>query len=79
MVQYVTTSPYLCNSVIPFERLHTLGSKADRLLMYPSHMNPDGKSVDSKLLRKACDDMVRDWNPLKSSAEIHYTASEAQS
>jgi len=65
MVQYVTTSPYLCNSVIPFERLHTLGSKADRLLMYPSHMNPDGKSVDTKLLRKARDEYGARLEPIE--------------
>ncbi len=29
-VQYVTNSAYLCNSVMLFETLHRLGSKADR-------------------------------------------------
>jgi hypothetical protein len=53
--QYATNTPYLCNSVMLFEILHRLGSKADRLLMYPSNMKPDPGSdnEDSKLLVKA--------------------------
>lgn len=39
--QYVTNSVYLCNSVMAFAKLASLGSKADRLLMYPSNMLPD--------------------------------------
>lgn len=34
-VQYATDTEYICNSVMLFEALHRLGSKADRLLMYP--------------------------------------------
>ncbi|KAF4450558.1 glucose N-acetyltransferase 1 [Fusarium austroafricanum] len=37
-IQYVTNEDYLCNSVMIFEALHRLGSKPDRLLMYPSEM-----------------------------------------
>jgi hypothetical protein len=53
--QYATNSAYLCNSVMLFETLHRLGSKADRLLMYPSNMKADASSdnSDSKLLIKA--------------------------
>ncbi|UZP42786.1 hypothetical protein NXS19_010602 [Fusarium pseudograminearum] len=41
-IQYVTNEDYLCNSVMIFEQLHRLGSKADRLLMYPKEMlEPD--------------------------------------
>ncbi|CAL3973565.1 hypothetical protein PZA11_005771 [Diplocarpon coronariae] len=34
--QYATNLDYLCNSVMIFETLHRLGSKAERLLLYPS-------------------------------------------
>jgi len=53
--QYVTNTAYLCNSVMLFEILHRLGSKADRVMMYPSSMHPDptSTSVESKLLLKA--------------------------
>jgi hypothetical protein len=55
-VQYVTNTAYLCNSVMLFEILHRLGSKADRLMMYPSSFAVDGStSEESKLLRKARD------------------------
>lgn len=58
-VQYATNHDYLCNSVMVFEILHRLNSKADRLLMYPSNYELDGdpetESSDSRLLRKARD------------------------
>ncbi|OWP06376.1 glycosyltransferase family 8 protein [Marssonina coronariae] len=43
-VQYVTDRNYLCNSVMLFEILHRLGSKPDRLMMYPARMHPDPES-----------------------------------
>ncbi|KAK1448576.1 glucose N-acetyltransferase [Colletotrichum cuscutae] len=56
-VQYVTNKDYLCNSVMFFERLQELESKADRVLMYPSVMLADphekeheDSSDDAKLL-----------------------------
>ncbi|KAK5991236.1 Glucose N-acetyltransferase 1 [Cladobotryum mycophilum] len=58
-VQYVTDSEYVCNSVMMFERLHHLGSRADRVLMYPAKMLWDpaasdgGGSHDADLLIKA--------------------------
>ncbi|KFY34305.1 hypothetical protein V494_06877 [Pseudogymnoascus sp. VKM F-4513 (FW-928)] len=52
-VQYVTDSAYLCNSVMLFEILHRLGSKADRLLMYPSSFKTAGDTVEGRLLREA--------------------------
>lgn len=52
-IQYVTDSAYLCNSLMIFETLHRLGSKADRLMIYPSTMDPKSSSVDGQLLRKA--------------------------
>ncbi len=53
--QYVTDVEYLCNSVMLFEILHRLGSKADRLMMYPANMSPDPASgrIESRLLLKA--------------------------
>lgn len=61
--QYVTDSDYLCNSVMIFESLHRLGSKADRVMMYPKHMFKDihadaesGKSNNAKLIIKARDE-----------------------
>lgn len=55
-VQYATNTPYLCNSVMLFERLHSLNCKADRLLMYPLQFSPDGDNAEATLLRKARDD-----------------------
>ncbi|KAL8753522.1 MAG: hypothetical protein Q9199_004993 [Rusavskia elegans] len=57
--QYATSSAYLCNSVMIFEALHRLGSKADRILMYPEKWDTQIESQsdrDSQLLVKA-----RDW------------------
>ncbi|OHW96054.1 glucose n-acetyltransferase [Colletotrichum incanum] len=58
-VQYVTDSHYLCNSVMFFERLDHVGSKADRVIMYPSSMldsqATEGDTVDAKLLISARD------------------------
>ncbi|RYP18032.1 hypothetical protein DL765_004148 [Monosporascus sp. GIB2] len=57
--QYVTNQAYLCNSVMIFETLHRLKSKADRAMMYPENMmeptetNP--KSEEARLLVKARD------------------------
>lgn len=54
--QYATNRAYLCNSVMLFETLHRLGSRADRLLMYPSDFSTDDNSRVAKLLRKARDE-----------------------
>lgn len=56
--QYVTNSEYLCNSLMLFETLQRLGSKADRLMMYPGTMKLDGNpnNRDGKLLLKARDE-----------------------
>ncbi|CAG8899452.1 unnamed protein product [Penicillium egyptiacum] len=55
--QYATDGSYLCNSVMLFETLHRLGSKADRILMYPSEWSiaEDGDSSESRMLRYARD------------------------
>lgn len=59
--QYVTNANYLCNSVMVFETLHRLGSRADRLMMYPAHMFPDptatsATSNEGRLIIKARDE-----------------------
>lgn len=55
--QYVTNPDYLCNSLMVFEALHRLGSKADRLMMYPNYWNidSDNLSTEAKLLLQARD------------------------
>ncbi|KAK7992438.1 glucose N-acetyltransferase [Apiospora saccharicola] len=58
--QYVTNSEYLCNSVMIFETLFQLKSKADRVMLYPVQMmadpaSTDGTTNDQRLLIKARD------------------------
>lgn len=56
--QYATSSPYLCNSLMVFEALHRLGSRADRLLLYPKEMDlhvANSTDRDSQLLVMARD------------------------
>ncbi|KAL3483608.1 nucleotide-diphospho-sugar transferase [Aspergillus germanicus] len=53
--QYATNIDYLCNSVMIFETLHRLQSKAHRLLMYPSNYSIDDNTRESWVLRKARD------------------------
>ncbi|PIL23160.1 hypothetical protein GSI_14469 [Ganoderma sinense ZZ0214-1] len=54
--QYATNSAYLCNTLMIFEALHRLGSKASRLLLYPSEMQPDpAGDSNGRLLAKARD------------------------
>ncbi|KAL8715452.1 MAG: hypothetical protein Q9220_000786 [cf. Caloplaca sp. 1 TL-2023] len=61
--QYATSTAYLCNAVMIFEALDRLGSKADRLLVYPEQWDTRIESQsdrDSQLLVKA-----RDWYNVK--------------
>ena len=51
--QYATDTEYLCNSVMIFEALQRLGSKADRLLMYSEAWDQDPGSPENRLLTKA--------------------------
>lgn len=56
--QYATDSAYLCNSVMVFEALHRLGSRADRILFYPREWDTvvsSSKDRDSQLLVMARD------------------------
>jgi alpha-N-acetylglucosamine transferase len=57
-VQYVTDKEYLCNSLMMFEALNRLGSKADRVLLYPEvwELYPKTQTWESKFLRQAQDD-----------------------
>ena len=54
-VQYATNLHYLCNSVMLFERLQNLSSKADRLLLHANDISLDGDALQSTLLRTARD------------------------
>ena len=61
--QYATNSAYLCNSIMVFEALERLGSKAERILMYPEEWDTDiadRKDRDSQLLV-----MAREWYHVK--------------
>ena len=62
--QYATTPSHLCNSVMLFERLHSLQSKADRLLMYPAQSSPNGRGIYGTLLRKARDQYGAKLKPI---------------
>ncbi|KAH0269488.1 nucleotide-diphospho-sugar transferase, partial [Aureobasidium melanogenum] len=53
--QYVTEKNYLCNSLMIFETLQRLGSRAGRLMMYPEQWSLESDSSESILLRKARD------------------------
>jgi hypothetical protein len=57
-VQYATSSAYLCNSVIIFEALQRLGSRAERVLLYPQDWDTlidSPQDRDSQLLVLARD------------------------
>lgn len=47
--QYVTDETYLCNSVMVFEALDRLGSRADRILFYPKDWDLVVSSEDDRL------------------------------
>ncbi|KAH7183146.1 glucose N-acetyltransferase 1 [Fusarium flagelliforme] len=68
-IQYVTNEDYLCNSVMIFEALHRLGSKADRLLMYPKGMlapdAPYSKTHGGQLLIRARDEYNVTLQPIE--------------
>lgn len=70
--QYVTNTAYLCNSVMLFEILHRLGSKADRLMMYPESFAADENSdtVESRLLLKAKNEYNVKLQPIKVQSRL---------
>ncbi|WPG99079.1 glycosyltransferase family 8 protein [Acrodontium crateriforme] len=53
--QYVTNEEYLCNSLMIFESLHRLDSKASRVMMYPQDWDIEGADRIGRLLRQARD------------------------
>ncbi|KAI5290748.1 N-acetylglucosaminyltransferase [Ascosphaera aggregata] len=55
-MQYATDVPHLCNSIMIFESLHRLRSRADRLLLYPSDFSVQSNTIAGNLLRKARDE-----------------------
>ena len=65
--QYATDRSYLCNSLMIFEALHRLGSKADRLLMYPYDflLSENDSSPEARLLRFARDEYAVKLKPIK--------------
>ncbi|KAI0006444.1 glycosyltransferase family 8 protein [Xylariaceae sp. FL0662B] len=81
--QYVTNAEYLCNSVMIFETLSRLGSKADRVMMYPEDMmdpnetNPS--SENARLLVKARDTYKVKLTPVSIQRRIGGEATWAES
>ncbi|KAL2181171.1 glycosyltransferase family 8 protein [Thermothelomyces heterothallicus CBS 202.75] len=69
--QYVTDSHYLRNSVMLFERLQHVGSRADRVLMYPSYMYDPNAAWDgvvsdnARLVMKARDEYGAQLVPIE--------------
>jgi alpha-N-acetylglucosamine transferase len=64
-IQYVTNPTYLCNSLMIFESLHRLGSKGERLMLYPEEWSVDSESSDAGLLRKARDNYKVKLQPVQ--------------
>ncbi|KAI5294923.1 N-acetylglucosaminyltransferase [Ascosphaera acerosa] len=54
-MQYATDVAHLCPALLVFESLHRLGSKPDRILLFPADLLVDGPTVAGSLLRKARD------------------------
>lgn len=40
-VQYVTSPEYLCSALMLWSQVETIGSRAQRLMLYPSHWSPE--------------------------------------
>ncbi|KAG9883471.1 nucleotide-diphospho-sugar transferase, partial [Aureobasidium melanogenum] len=80
-VQYVTDKEYLCNSLMMFESLHRLGSKADRVLLYPQQweLSPKPPTWESKFIRKAQDDYKVHIAPVRPQYTESGDATWAQS
>ncbi|KAJ5372368.1 hypothetical protein N7517_004374 [Penicillium concentricum] len=79
--QYVTNTPYLCNSVMLFETLNRLQSKADRVMMYPSEFSRDesDNGTESRLLRKARDEYKVKLVPIEIQSRSSGDATWAES
>ncbi|KAJ5291930.1 CAZyme family GT8, partial [Penicillium angulare] len=66
--QYATDRSYLCNSLMIFEALHRLGSKADRVMLFPSEFmkSEHDSSKESILLRFARDNYQVKLKPIEA-------------
>lgn len=73
--QYATSETYLCNSVILFETLHRLGSRADRVLFYPEDWGNAGGSSDRT--RQLLNLAKKDYNVLLMPVSINGIKAEA--
>ncbi len=63
--QYATDEQRLCHSLMIFESLHRLGSKADRVLMFPhTWQNEPAGSRIQRLLAKARDSYQVKFSPI---------------
>lgn len=68
-VQYVTNANYLCNSLMILEALYRLGTKADRIMMYPRQWQvPDSMETattsEGRFLAQARDDYLTKLIPI---------------
>ncbi|KAF1990484.1 glycosyltransferase family 8 protein [Aulographum hederae CBS 113979] len=66
--QYVTGPEHLCNSVMIFESLHRLGSRADRVILFPHDMSFDeagAENDNSKLRKKAIEEYNVKFVPIQ--------------
>lgn len=63
--QYVTTPEYLCNSLMIFESLGRVGSKASRVMMYPQNWKVDETTAEGRLLVQARDELEVALQPIQ--------------
>lgn len=63
--QYVTNTDYLCNSLMIFDSLQRVGSKASRVMMYPEGWEPDETTNEGRLLIQARDEFAVDLQPIQ--------------
>lgn len=75
--QYATDQHYLCNSVMVFDSLHKLGSKADRLLFYPKSWDLDVSSSKDRISQLLV--MARDKYKVKLKPTDMYTLKRGES
>lgn len=75
--QYVVDIDYLCNSLMLFEKLHRLGSKADRVMMYNDAIKLGSRKfkTETRLLTKARDRYKVKLEPVKV---LHKDESEGE-
>ncbi|KAF7937172.1 uncharacterized protein EAE98_001486 [Botrytis deweyae] len=56
-VQYVTSPEYLCSALMLWSQVETIGSRAQRLMLYPSHWNVE--EIDTNLPSKPLTPIAR--------------------